>query len=458
MSPSTETETDATEALARFVSGLQFEAIPDHQLPYVAKSLLDWVGCCLAGSHEPAVSALEAVLEPMGGAPHATVIARGRKTSVLNAVLLNGAAGNLLDLDDVHAGLIGHPSAVLAPTVLSLAEWLGKDGHAVHTAYVAGYEVMVRLGIGVEPELYQRGWHATGVLGAFGACAAAARLLDLTPPELVSAFAIAGTQAAGLRALFGTPARSIHQGKAAMAGILACLWSREGVTAGTDVVGARHGLRVLSGKVDTDAILDGLGQHFLLAQTGYKRHAASGSLHAAIDAALALRSDYRITPADVVAVRIATHPLALDLAVPHARPASAFSAKQSFHFSVAIALQEGRCDLDLYADAMIADPEIRRLGACVQIEADTSMQYTEAMPAEVTITLRNGSCRKRRIDTPKGRPSNPMTSADLAAKFRQLAAGSLQPAHCEEVITNLASADSFAIGALMTKLAAARRS
>jgi 2-methylcitrate dehydratase PrpD len=115
-------------------------------------------------------------------------------------------------------------------------------------------------------------------------------------------FAIAASQAAGVRELFGTPSRCIHQGKAAMAGVLACLWAREGVENCADIIGGPHGLRVFSGIVRHEPILAGLGERFSLMQTSYKRHAASGSVHAAIDATIALRDEYRLSPANIETV------------------------------------------------------------------------------------------------------------------------------------------------------------
>lgn len=442
-----------TGALARFVVDLRRERVPHDQVACVGTSMLDWLGCCIAGVHEPSVQALDAVLDLMGGAPQATLIARGRRSSVLNAVLLNGAAGNLLDLDDLHAGMIGHPSAVLAPTVLAIGDWLNLDWQLAATGYVAGYEVMARLGLGVEPELYNRGWHATGVLGVFGACAAAGKLLGLGETQLTSAFAIAASQAAGLRELFGTPSRCIHQGKAAMAGVLACLWAREGVQSCSDIIGGRHGLRVLSGIVRPGPILDGLGEHFLLSQTSYKRHAASGSLHAGIDATMSLREANRLSPADIEKVEVSTHPLALDLCGAHADPKSAFAAKQSMHFAVALALKEGRCDLDLYTDAMVGDPVIRGLRERISVSADSTMTYVEAMPSLVTITTRDGRRLSQRVDVPKGRPGNPMRPDEIAAKFRALCASVLAPVAIEEVIRSLAQVDGIGVTRLMQLVA-----
>ncbi|MFN0164744.1 MAG: MmgE/PrpD family protein [Burkholderiales bacterium] len=445
-----------TAALAGFVVDLQPGSIPADQTYWVRASLLDWLGCCLAGAEDPAVQALDAVLGSMGGAPQATLVGRARRASVLDAALLNGAAGAQLDLDDLHVGLIGHPAAVLCPTLLALGEQQGAHGRDFVTAYVAGYEVLVRIGLAVEPELYNRGWHATGVLGVFGACAAAGKLLALDAAQMVAAMGIAGTQAAGLRELLGVPAKCLHQGKAAAAGVLAALWAKAGVTSCVDIIGGRHGLQVFSQPPRAGKMLDGMGERFLLGQTSYKRHAGSGSLHAAIDAALALRRDHDLTAEAIERVVVKTHPLAADMAQNHAEPATTFAARQSMHFAVALAFVEGRADADLYTDATLADARVRALAARVVVQADPEMQYVDAMPSQVSISMRDGRQMSARIDMPKGRPGNPMSWDELADKFRRLTASALPVDRQAAVIAAVARLDALAVADLLAPLAHAQ--
>lgn len=445
--------TNPTQAIASFVANLKHERIPASQFVYVGKSLLDWAGCCLAGTREPAVRSLNKVMEPMGGATQATVIARGRKASLLDAAFLNGAAGNLLDLDDVHPQLIGHPSSFLAPTLLALGEWLGSSGKDVSTAYVAGYEVAVRIGKAVEPELYDRGWHATGVLGVFGSCAAAAKLLGLGEQQIVAAMAIAASQAAGLRELFGTSSKCIHHGKAAMAGILACLWAKEGVDSATDIIGGRYGLRTFSETLRTEAIFDGLGTEFHLAQTCYKRHAACGSVHAAIDAAMDLREMPGFAIDRIERIDVVTHKLADALCARNARAETGLAAKYSMHYALALAFLNGHGDLGLFTDANVADPRVRALAGRLHMTVDPEMKYIEAMPSEVTVVLKDGQRLTRRCDTPKGRPSNPMSWDDIADKFKSLAAPTLRPANMDRVIDYLENFDDTPIKSLLPELA-----
>jgi 2-methylcitrate dehydratase PrpD len=443
---------NATRSLGAFAAGLTRERIPADQFTYVRKSLLDWLGCCLAGTREPAVRSLNEVLEVAGGDGPATVIARGRRATVLDAALLNGAAGNLLDLDDVHPQLIGHPSSVIAPTLLTLAEWKGLDGARLATAWVAGYEAMVRLGLATEPELYDRGWHATGALGVFGSCAAAANLLRLDEDQATAALAIAAAQAAGLRELFGTSSKCIHHGKAAMAGILACLWAAKGVESAADVLGGRYGLRTLSEPVRLAAVTDGLGERFHLAQTCYKRHAACGSVHAAIDAALQLRTEPGFDVDRIERIDVTTHLLSVSLTAHNEHARTAYEAKYSMHYSLALAFLEGRGDLEVFTDARVNDPRVRALAQRVHMRGDPEMQYVEAMPSQVVVQMKDGRRHALRVDAPKGRPSNPMDWNDMADKFRRLAAPTLSDARARQVIERVEALDTLDVRGLMELL------
>jgi len=208
--------------------------------------------------------------------------------------------------------------------------------------------------------------------------------------------------------------------------------------------------------VRPEPILEGLGEHFLLKQTCYKRHAASGSVHAAIDAAITLRETNGLAPADINKVEVLTHPLALDLSSKHADPKSTFAAKQSMHFSVALALKEGRCDMDLYTNAMLGDSVIRDLRERISVAGDAMMEYSEAMPSVVSVTTRDGRRVSLRVDAPKGRPSNPMSWDEIAAKFRTLAGQSLATESREDVIGSLAQIDGITVPRLMDLVGDAR--
>jgi 2-methylcitrate dehydratase PrpD len=281
-------------------------------------------------------------------------------------------------------------------------------------------------------------------------------MLGLNQTHTVAALAIAASQAAGLRELFGTSSKCIHHGKAAMAGILACLWARQGVDSAANVIGGRYGLRTFSEPLSLDAIVERLGEDFHLAQTCYKRHAACGSVHAAVDAAMELRRQPGFVIERIERIEVRTHKLAYDLTIDNAQAATGLAAKYSMHYSLALAFIEGHASLELFTDAKVAEPQVRSMAERVHMSIDPQMKYIEAMPSEVTVVLTDGHRMMLRIDAPKGRPSNPMGWDDIAAKFKSLAAPTLDCEQMEQVIACLANFHETPIRSLMPLLAKAR--
>ena len=148
-----------------------------------------------------------------------------------SAAIVNGAASHALDFDDVNLAMPGHPSVAILPALLALAEERGSSGADVLTAFVAGYELQCRIGRTIAPGHYDGlGFHATATVGSFGAAASCAHLLRLDADQFATALGIAGTQAAGLKSMFGTMCKPLHAGKAAYHGVMAAKLAARGFT------------------------------------------------------------------------------------------------------------------------------------------------------------------------------------------------------------------------------------
>ena len=136
---------------------------------------------------------------------------------------------------------MGHPTVPVMPALLALAEAPNSNGRDFLTAFIAGFEAECRIGSSVLPFHYQQGWHATSTIGRFGAAVACAKLLGLDPGEINYSIGLAGTQAAGLRQVFGTMTKPFHAGKAAMDGLLAALLAAKGFTCSDDIIAGEAG-------------------------------------------------------------------------------------------------------------------------------------------------------------------------------------------------------------------------
>ena len=86
---------------------------------------------------------------------------------------------------------------------------------------------MSRIGVAAGNSLEQRGFHAPGLTGTFGAAVAAGRLLGFNDTKMVNALGIAASYSGGLiefsRCQEGAMIKRLHLGKAGEGGVTAAL-------------------------------------------------------------------------------------------------------------------------------------------------------------------------------------------------------------------------------------------
>ena len=220
--------------IAERIHALRYEDVSALALEWTRHAFIDTVACTLAGMAEEAPHILMSVPGIAEAPGPSTIWATGRKTSVLDAALVNGTASHALDYDDVAGVMGGHPSAMLVPSMIALGESLGLSGRELTLAYVVGYEAECRIARGVHFHHYDKGWHPTATLGIFGTVAAAARLLNLTIDQTAVALGLAASFASGLKANFGTMTKPLHVGHASRNGLFAAFMAQRGFTASTN--------------------------------------------------------------------------------------------------------------------------------------------------------------------------------------------------------------------------------
>ncbi|MBI3968340.1 MAG: MmgE/PrpD family protein [Chloroflexi bacterium] len=259
--------------LAEHVAGLQFDSIPDEIVELARIGARDWLGVALSGSGEPVVDLLVRSSRQSGCQPVATAIGRGDPLSSLQAALVNGAASNAHDFDDVMlVPNAGHPSAPMLAALFAVAEQLGADGRTFITAYVAGMDVAHRLALAVNPGHTNRGYLGTGTICCIASSAAVARLLGLDTDQTLSAISLAATQAAGLTHVFGTMANAFQAGKSAQNALLSAQLAQDGLTSSPGILEEPRGFGAVLGEgVDAERLSADLGREFGFASVMFKR-------------------------------------------------------------------------------------------------------------------------------------------------------------------------------------------
>lgn len=410
-----------TRLLARFVVQGRIADLPPAVLHQARRCLVDWLGVTLGGQAHPSVDILLDYARLVGGRSQATLVGRGVRTSVPLAALINGQAAHVLDFDDTYASseTTLHGTPPIYSAALAVGEWQRAPGADVLNAFVLGFEVAARVALALGPEHYDAGWHVTGTAGRFGAAAAAGKLLGLSETELARAFGIVGTQAGGMKAVYGTMAKPLHAARAAHDGVAAALLARGGFTAADDILEARYGVlelytrRALPERLAVAAPL----RHAVL-DDGFKPYACGSLIHAAIDATLEARAAAALDAARVERVEARVNRYTASV-TGKPDPTTGLEAKFSTQHCIAVALAYGRgVSFADFADDAVRDPTLRALRQRVRLVARPDYAKDRA---DVTIHLRDGRTVDAAVAHARGTVERPLDDAGLDAKFLALA-------------------------------------
>ena len=368
--------TEATKQLAALSDMIHYRDLPEDVVSGAKKCILDTLGCILAGCKGAEAPILLKYVEEAGGRPEATIIGFGKKTNAPNAALVNGTLGHALDFDDAQHSLMGHPSVVILPAVLSLGEKMKSSGEAVLEAFVTGFEVTCKIGRGVNPKLYNNGWHATSVIGTLGASVAAGKLLGLDPGKMASSLGLSASLACGLRENFGTMTKPLHAGKAAENGVLSALLVKNGFTASQQILEAKRGFSsTFSGQYDLNRILDNFGDPFEIVSPGVhlKPYPSCLETHSIIEATLFLVESNDIHPEEVESVECGIAPLARDILI-HSSPKTGLQGKFSAQYAVTAALVHRKASLEQFTDEAVGDSKAQAMNRKVNVVSRPEME------------------------------------------------------------------------------------
>ena len=419
-----------TATLAGYVAGLKFEDIPPEVLDRTKVLTVDFLGSAIRARRDAeSTPLLLKMLEGLSldGKGDATVFGDTKTWTPAIAALLNGAFGHSLDFDDTHADSSLHPSAPVVPAALAVGEMVGASGRDVLTAIVAGYEVSCRLGNALDPTShYARGFHPTATAGTYGAAAAAAKLYGLSEAQIISAFGVSGSQAAGsLQFLVNGAWNKRYQvGAAAMNGVIAATLARNDFVGSIESVEGKHGLLVgYSDNAHPDKATAGLGSTYETMKIGVKPYPSCRYTHAAIDAIIDMRREHNLTPDQIKRIEIGLHRNGITLtgdAATKRHPRSIVGGQFSMFFTGAIALDQGRFGWDDYD--RLGDTAIDALADKFDVVQDDRLEIGRKHPfgARVSITTENGVHERLHAD-PSGEPNSFPDAAAMQQKFLTLA-------------------------------------
>jgi len=425
---------DVTRMMARFAAGLTYDGIPERVRVHCKNLLLDALACALAGNQGEETHQVVNLATALGQSHESSVLG-GDRLSLAGATLLNGYLITAVTMCDVHRATLTHITPEVVPPALAIAEREGLAGRDLLVALAAGYEVTTRIGVSLDfSEFRRRGWHGPGVIGPFGAAAAVGRLLSFDDETMAKAFGLAGSQAAGTFAAWGTPTVKFHQCRGALSGLMAALLAQQGFLATREFLTAPDGglYSTYTNGGRPELATSDLGQRWELEQIALRPWPSASTIQGMITAMFDLVEKKHLDPKQVEKVRVSMSKPATDLhgTFPHYK--GKFEALLSAHYAAAVILHDRALTLAQFEPARYEDPALRKFAAeRVEMNVDTSLTGAQAI---VQAHLADGSSIASRCDHPRGSFENPLAPDQVADKFRTYAKGRLPESRIEEVI------------------------
>jgi 2-methylcitrate dehydratase PrpD len=433
-----------TRELVHFCHALDREELGREVIERAKYLLLDYLGVAIRGSQAESSQPVYRMVEHGNSPGSCSVIGTALLTSPEYGALANGTAAHSIELDDTHQAGSIHLGVVMFSTAIALSEVLPNiDSEQLFSAVVAGYEVAARLGMAVQPKYhYELGFHPTSTCGVFGAAVTAARLLNLSEEQMLSAVGIAGSMSAGSLEFLADSAwtKRLHPGLAAQNGILAAKLAAEGFRGPATILEGRDGfLSSYSRKSKPELVTRDLGKDFEILRTSVKPHACCRYMQAPIDGLVDLATKHDIRPEKIARVEVAVLEAGWSLVYePQARkyaPVTAVDAQFSMPFGAAVALSYRKAGLEQFSAANFRSPQIRSLMGKVVMTKDIRIEknFPAEWPARVIVQLNDGTEYESCIRHPKGDPENPLSWEELSAKFHSLTMHVFPKNRCEQI-------------------------
>ena len=414
-----------TTELADYAASCRFEDIPPDVVERAKQCITDTIAAVIFGYDLPWSRIVVAFAEKNGAGGKSRILGPGgARVHAPAAALANGALAHAFEMDNLTWPNTGvHPGATMLASGLAIAQERGAGGRELITAIVAGAEVMIRIGRATQHSNENRGYHAPGTTGPFGAAIACGRLMGFGAEHMRNALGIAGSLSCGLlefaRSGTGAMVKRLHLGRAAESGVLAASLARDGFTGPVSVLEGEFGfLRVFCGsEFDPHELTRGLGESYATRSIMLKRFPCHITAHTSVQAILDLRAQHGYAAADVASIHIAGNDkMARVNNIPS--PADIMMAQYSIPFCVALAHLRDPLDPRSFDQSALGEQQIRSLAERVTITI--AKDRPTPLAAVVTVTLKDGRVLTRSVTDFKGTPEQPLDQAELREKFLML--------------------------------------
>ena len=431
-----------TERLAAFAAQMNFDSLPVATVHEWKRRLIDTLAAAMAGYGDPVCKMARSVARKRPSDPAASIWGSDASAAPEMAAFANGVMLRFMDISDTYVGKSrGHPSDVISG-IVAVAETLRADGPAVINAITLAYDVYCSFIDAIE--INKRGWDQP-VYGVIASALGAGKLLGLAPAQMQNAVALALAPNMAL-AQSRSGALSNWKGcagaNAARNGVYAALLAQEGFTGPTAVFEGPGGLWDAVGKFDWP-LPDVHGAH-RVEQTHIKTLPVCFHGQSAVLAALELRPRVRIE--EIFEVHVDTYDTAVLMMANDAgrwAPTTHETADHSMPYVIAVALLDGEVTGESFSASRLAAADVANLMQKVKVGAspDLCALYPQAAPGRVRVHMQSGEVHAGEVRYPKGHAKNPLSDAELEAKFRRIFEEQGRAAQCEKALAALWALD-----------------
>lgn len=421
---------DAIEPLAEHMLAMRYEDLPPAALATTRAQLHDAAGVALAGRHEDGVRQLRELAIEIGGKGESVVWGSDLRLPAHDAARINAAMLHSLEYDDTYGPGFLHPSVILFPAALAVADMVGGvSGRELLTAATLANDIACRLSVAGQPGVdgFAVGWHNTTLIGYLSTALVAGRLMKLSHEQLVNAAGIAAHQAAGNAQshIDGALTKRLGPGFASAAGVFAARLAARGVTGPRGVLEGKKGwfAQYHKGIWSRELLLGGLGGQYPGAAMSFKPWPSCRGSHTSADAALQVAAAPGMKTGGVRRVVARNGPAEWGfLSAPIARkqqPQTTVEAQFSIPWVVAAALVDGKVGIAHFNPQALRRADLLAMAARIETVEDASLANPSGGPGQavVEVTTAEGQVVRRHVVAAKGDPGVPMSAAEVAAKF-----------------------------------------
>jgi 2-methylcitrate dehydratase PrpD len=421
------------------MAATKMRALPAEAEIHAKHHLLDTLASMVSGSELHPGLAVQRYIRGHATNGAATIAGTALTATASDAALANGVMAHADETDDSHNASRSHPGCAVVPAALAVGEELGIDGTLLLRAVALGYDVGARI-IGAlfgarASSSYESSLSTHSIAGTFGAAAAAACAAELDARQMRWVLDFAAQQSSGIRAwqrdTEHVEKAFVFGGMPARNGVTAALVVRSGWTGVDDIFSGKDNFfKAYGTKAQPELLVEDLGERFEVVHTDIKKWTVGSPIQGPLDAIEIIRArrPFEVDQVQRVNVRLAPSVAAVvdnrdmpDICLQH---------------MVAVMLLDKTVSFDAAHDqSRMQNSAVTKQRTKVNVVCDEELsQFVPTRICVVEIEMTDGSRESERIDAVRGTPRNPMSSAEVKDKARDLIAPILGTERAEHII------------------------